>query len=361
MPILVTVLKSGFQSGYRQTSLAVNRFFNICLSLALIIICLPLFAVIGLVVWITSGRPIFYCGQRLGLGKQLFTMYKFRTLVPNAEILLREELCQRSHGLTTPIGNLLRNTRMDELPQLFNVLRGDMDFLGPRPERPEVYEKICRFIPGYDLRFEVAPGLLGFSQIFTPHSSPKRIRTFVDNRLVRKKQRIFWDVFEIFITGAVVAQAGISRLAQAFYYDLILRRLVGAYSEKRLLEREKTRRSTAHFRAGNPGDYAQKAELVDINEKAFLIRSPHAIDFPAAKPRKDSSEQGEVFVLSVNFKGRAGKIRHKTAHCHGYLHRANRKRNGMHEYVIFYSPKSPLSFYIIRQYFMKESLASFVR
>ena len=286
-------------------------------------------------------------------------MYKFRTLAPDSQALLGSELFQTTHGLATPIGGLLRNTRLDELPQLFNILRGDMDFLGPRPERPEVYENICRHIPGYDLRFEVAPGLLGFSQIFTPHSSPKRIRTYVDNRLVRKKQRIFWDIFEVFVTGMIVAQTSVTRLAQAFYTNVILRRLLGKYSEKRRLERERTRLSVALFRSSNNSrNFVEKAELVDINELAFLIRSPRAIEFPH---ENDPEKKGETFMLRVMFKNRSRQMRRKTAYCHGYLLRKHVEKDGLYGYVIAYKPKSPLNFYIIRQYFIKESLAPFVR
>ncbi|HUT24736.1 MAG TPA: sugar transferase [Sumerlaeia bacterium] len=357
--MLVEALKLGFRSGYLRTSLLLNRIFNVTLSLLLIVLCAPLFILIGLAVLIRDGRPALYKSTRLGLHKKPFTMHKFRTLVPDADRILGAQLVCPTHRLMTPLGRLLRDTRMDELPQLFNILMGDMDFLGPRPERPEVYEKICRYIQGYDKRFSVNPGLLGFSQIFTPHSTPKRIRVFIDNRLVRKKQIILWDVFEVFATGLVVLRTAAYRLSKALYQDLLLRRILRRYREKRELDRPSQRSAMVFFRpAKGTAEYREEAELVDVNERAFLMRSDHAIDFPAAAAKSQETDGAyEPFVLRISLSNGRGIRRRKTARCRGRLYRAAKPEGNRHEYVIMYEPSTPLNFYMMHQYFLRKSMA----
>lgn len=159
--------RTGILSGYLIRSSRINRMFNFILALSLIIISLPGSLIIYLIIRLVDGKPVFYRGIRLGLEKRPFFMYKFRTLKQGAEKEIGAALFSESgkNNLETTLGRFLRSTRLDELPQLFNILRGDMDFLGPRPERPVVYEKYCRNIPGYDKRFSVKPGMIGYSQL----------------------------------------------------------------------------------------------------------------------------------------------------------------------------------------------------
>jgi lipopolysaccharide/colanic/teichoic acid biosynthesis glycosyltransferase len=159
--------KSSFRTGYSKASFIINTITNITLSTVLVFCSLPLLALVALVLRFKEGGPVFYRGVRLGMNKRPFIMYKFRTLVPGAESIMGAELLTRRLGsdqkLVTDFGKFLRDTRLDELPQLFNILKGDMDFLGPRPERPAIYERICKHIKGYDKRFDVKPGLIGYS------------------------------------------------------------------------------------------------------------------------------------------------------------------------------------------------------
>ena len=145
----------GVRGGYLRTSLFLNRAFNVCASLALVVLTLPLMAAIALLVLVTSGKPVFYRGVRLGLNKQPFTMIKFRTLVRDADQIIGPQLLTYRHKLLTPLGKFLRDTRLDELPQLWNVLRGDMSLVGPRPEAekwvaeyPERWAVVHRVRPG---------------------------------------------------------------------------------------------------------------------------------------------------------------------------------------------------------------------
>jgi lipopolysaccharide/colanic/teichoic acid biosynthesis glycosyltransferase len=117
---------------------------------------------------LTSGRPVFYRGARVGRCGQLFRMYKFRTLKPDAETrlgpYLGEELSRRTELEVTRIGRALRAIHLDEVPQLWNVLRGDMAVVGPRPIRPAFFTELCREIPQYWQRLVVRPGVTGFAQ-----------------------------------------------------------------------------------------------------------------------------------------------------------------------------------------------------
>lgn len=332
--------------GYGRTALAMNRAFNASLALFLFVGALPLFAVLTLLVWIVDGRPIFYRGTRLGLNKRPFTMYKFRTLALDAEQVLGAELLSEQHRLTTRHGKFLRETRLDELPQLFNILLGDMDFVGPRPERPIVYEKVCRFIPGYDRRFEVKPALIGFSQLYTPHGTPKRIRTYIDNRLLAKKQIMLWDLFVILTTGLLVLRNTLVRLWSIAGKELVQKGILGKYAEKRGLDRIPQPQSVVHWsRDGAPVANGSGGELVDINEQAFLMRSAQKIEEPFPG----------WFMLQTELVGASGVVRRKAATCRGTLH-LSRERGGLHEYVIRYEPVSPFHYYMVQQYFLRQSL-----
>ncbi|NQT93491.1 MAG: sugar transferase [Lentisphaerae bacterium] len=334
----------GFGGGYLRTSLFLNKAFNILLSLFLLVVCLPVFLLLYVLLMFRNGRPVFYKGTRLGAAKKSFTMYKFRTLVKNAEQIIGAEVLTRQRGLVAPMGKFLRESRLDELPQLINVLRGDMDFVGPRPVRPQIYERICQHIPNYDKRFQVSPGLVGYAQLFTPHSSPKRIRTLIDNSLVKKKQRFMWDAWAVGVAGFVVAKATLGLLARHAYRDLWLSKILGRFQEKRTTDRKRPARAWAYpVSADGQGDSCM---LVDINEEAFLIRSSQTIEQPFP----------EEFTLHVNL-GRVRGVRWKRARCTGKLYKEIKKGNGSYHYVIKYTPATPLNFYMVHQYFLFESMA----
>ena len=124
---------------------------------------------IAAVLLVTSGRPLFYRGERVGRGGRVFEMLKFRTLSPNAEErlgpYLGEELVHRTREETTAIGGWLRATQLDEIPQLWNVVRGDMSLVGPRPIRPRFFAALVEELPAYWQRLVVRPGLTGFAQV----------------------------------------------------------------------------------------------------------------------------------------------------------------------------------------------------
>jgi lipopolysaccharide/colanic/teichoic acid biosynthesis glycosyltransferase len=144
-----------------------------CLDLALAgaasIVLAPVALVVGLAILADSGAPVLYRGRRVGRGGDTFTMYKFRTLAPDAETRLGPYMGSELDALTpdehTRVGRVLRDGHLDELPQLFNVLRGDMSIVGPRPIRPVFFEQLCVQIPQYWQRLVVRPGMTGFAQL----------------------------------------------------------------------------------------------------------------------------------------------------------------------------------------------------
>jgi lipopolysaccharide/colanic/teichoic acid biosynthesis glycosyltransferase len=128
----------------------------------------PLLGLLALATLVTSGRPVLYRGERVGRAGHVFTMYKLRTLRSGAEARLGntygEELSRRTEDEVTMVGKAARLTHIDEVPQLFNVLRGDMSMVGPRPVRPAFFNRLCEEIPTYWQRLVVRPGVTGFAQ-----------------------------------------------------------------------------------------------------------------------------------------------------------------------------------------------------
>jgi len=148
---------------------AVLRGLDVVLSAVFLIVALPVAAVIAIGLLATSGRPLFYRGERVGRGGRVFTMVKFRTLNSDAETrlgpYLGEELVRRTADEFAPLGRWLKATQLDEIPQFWNVLRGDMSLVGPRPIRPVFFEELARDLPAYWQRLTVRPGLTGLAQV----------------------------------------------------------------------------------------------------------------------------------------------------------------------------------------------------
>jgi lipopolysaccharide/colanic/teichoic acid biosynthesis glycosyltransferase len=130
-----------------------------------LVLMVPLFVVIGVLIKITSHGPILYRGLRVGKDGRIFTIYKFRTLQIGAEEKIGARLLTERDAYYTCIGKFLKRTKFDELPQLINVLKGEMNLVGPRPIRPIFLEKLCCDIPRYPIRFAVKPGMTGLAQV----------------------------------------------------------------------------------------------------------------------------------------------------------------------------------------------------
>jgi lipopolysaccharide/colanic/teichoic acid biosynthesis glycosyltransferase len=133
------------------------------------IVLSPVLLTVAAAIRVTSGSPVLYRGQRVGRAGRIFTMLKFRTLTADAEArlgpYLGHELTRRTQSEVTRLGRVLRFAHLDELPQLWNVLKGDMSIVGPRPIRPAFFEELCEEIPQYWQRLVVEPGMTGFAQL----------------------------------------------------------------------------------------------------------------------------------------------------------------------------------------------------
>ena len=181
-----------------------KRLFDILLALALLLpLSAVMLAVAGLLL-LMQGRPLLYLSKRMGASGQSFRLLKFRTMVPVAE----------DGGATgghkswriTRLGHLLRRSRIDELPQLFNILAGDMSFVGPRPERPYFVEDLAQKIPYYGVRHTVKPGITGWAQVRYPYGATDedaKHKLQYDLYYV-KNHSLFLDLMILFQTAQVV-------------------------------------------------------------------------------------------------------------------------------------------------------------
>lgn len=144
-----------------------KRVFDLIASLAMFVIFLPLMLVVAAVIKIEDGwkSPVFYLQSRVGKDGRLFNVIKFRSMAVDAESDGKAVWAQKNDGRITKVGSVLRNNRIDELPQIFNVIRGEMSLIGPRPERPEFVEELQRHIEYYSERHAVKPGITGWAQL----------------------------------------------------------------------------------------------------------------------------------------------------------------------------------------------------
>lgn len=157
-----------YVSQYRNL---MKRAFDIVVSLLLGLILLPVVMVVALFVFIETGRPIFYSQIRVGKGGKHFKIYKIRSMVIDAEKSGEAIWASENDARVTKVGAFIRNTRLDEIPQLWNVIRGDMSFVGPRPERPEFVDSLNEKIPFYSHRHAIKPGLMGWAQLHYSYGS----------------------------------------------------------------------------------------------------------------------------------------------------------------------------------------------
>jgi sugar transferase (PEP-CTERM system associated) len=162
-----------FADGFRKASCRtiIKRGIDICGATIALIVLSPVAAAVAVAVRLTSRGPALYHQKRVGQGGRTFELHKFRSMCDNAESQTGAVWASKTDARITPIGRFLRKTRLDELPQLWNILRGDMSIVGPRPERPEFVRTLSEQIPFYALRHIVKPGLSGWAQVRFPYGA----------------------------------------------------------------------------------------------------------------------------------------------------------------------------------------------
>lgn len=192
-----SVLSNGF-------SRRLKRAVDVIISITLLVFTFPMIIFFALLTSLTSKGSALFFQKRVGLNGELFTIYKLRTMHENAEES-GAQWAKKSDSRVTALGACLRATRIDELPQLWNVIKGDMSLVGPRPERPEFTQALSKNIPYYDLRHLVKPGLTGWAQVMYPYGASEEdaLRKLEYDLYYIKHQSFFFD-FNIFVRTVLV-------------------------------------------------------------------------------------------------------------------------------------------------------------
>jgi len=198
----------------RPRSERVTRVFNVVVASAMLVAAAPVMLLAALAVRLSSKGPIFYMQERVGLDRRWnrthalnerrrenlggvpFTIYKFRSMRVDAEVNGQAVWAQKNDDRVTGVGKILRASRIDELPQLINVLKGDMNIVGPRPERPSIFVRLREQIPEYPVRQRVKPGITGLAQVSNPYDQTiddVRRKVMFDMEYMRR-QSLFEDL-----------------------------------------------------------------------------------------------------------------------------------------------------------------------
>ena len=158
-------------NGISITQLYIKRMFDVLLSLTALVILSPIFIITSVVIHLEDGGPVFFKQERVTLGGKRFVILKFRSMIVDAEKDGRPHPAGEKDDRITKVGNIIRACRVDELPQLINILKGDMSIVGPRPERWEHVEKYCEEIPEFNLRHKMKGGLTGYAQVYGKYNT----------------------------------------------------------------------------------------------------------------------------------------------------------------------------------------------
>ncbi len=201
------IFGDGFNQGFLRT--AIKRGFDVVCALTLLVISLPLMLVAMLLIAFESRGPVFYRQERVGLNGKTFNVIKFRSMRRDAEEDGNPRWASTSDDRVTRVGRLIRRVRIDELPQLFNVLKGEMSVVGPRPERPYFVASLTKDIPYYAIRHSVKPGVTGWAQVryeygATVEDAKQKLQYdlyYVKNHTLFLDMLIMFETVSVVLTG----------------------------------------------------------------------------------------------------------------------------------------------------------------
>jgi sugar transferase (PEP-CTERM system associated) len=198
------IFGDGFNQGAMRT--AVKRVFDIVSASVLLLLSAPVMALTAICIKLESPGPVFYRQERVGLNSRGFSIAKFRSMRTDAEKDGRPVWAAAKDNRVTRVGQMIRRLRIDELPQLFNVLRGDMSLVGPRPERPFFVDQLTHELPFYSLRHSVKPGVTGWAQVRYPYGATVEdsLEKLQFDLYYVKNHTLFLDLVVLVETVAVV-------------------------------------------------------------------------------------------------------------------------------------------------------------
>ncbi|TAH47928.1 MAG: TIGR03013 family PEP-CTERM/XrtA system glycosyltransferase [Betaproteobacteria bacterium] len=194
----------GFRQGWART--LVKRCFDLSAALVLLVLALPVMLITALLILIEDGAPVFYRQERVGLGGRVFRVIKFRSMRRDAEKDGKPRWAASNDDRVTRVGRVIRKLRIDELPQLFNVIVGEMSLVGPRPERPYFVDQLAREVPFYAVRHCVKPGVTGWAQVRYQYGSSvdDAVQKLQYDLYYVKNHTLVLDVLVLFETVRVV-------------------------------------------------------------------------------------------------------------------------------------------------------------
>lgn len=315
-----------------------NDIFSRAFGILFGIVLLPVTAGIALWLLASQGRPIFYKGERLGKNGKVFSIYKFRTLAVAAESKLQGQVISTTSDLKTPIGRLLRVSRLDELPQLWNLASGDISLFGPRPMRESIYATMGNS-PYYYERLLVKPGLFGPTQVLLTHGAPKRMRFlffklfYNGKNLKRKHCALFFAT-----VGALIRKCLLLMKDVAVMY-----RKTSNLQDRRNDFRKKGNGACV-YTINEHGQRSYLGSIKDANGSAFSISTSKKIE--EKKPIN-----GVVAVYSPRKK----RTNWRFASCSLHIAKPPAEQNNK-ELILSYTPASDFNKYLIDKYLLKRTI-----
>ena len=340
------------RSGYRDITFVFGRAFDFIFALVLLFpaVCILGFYYILYKIFNKNTGSFIYKGERLGMDKKIFQIYKIRTLSPEDEKKFYSEIFLPGSNSELKFGRFLRWTRLDELPQLFNIIKGDMSFLGPRPLRYTIYLKNKENIPNFERRFIVKPGLIGYAQLLTPHSAPKRIRALIDNHYVSIFRNPLWDILFILWSIIILSKNFVVELFYTIKDVVFVLRYNSDFQNRRRMRRVKGKGIKVYITDDNFNKMPENdIQIVDINNEAMCVMTDLNLEV-----------DDKICLVLETVIGRKLKAKRKKAKCKSvvYIKRENAPgSNYKWSYVLMWVPVSAFNLYIVEQYILRQSIA----